>query len=542
MLRPNFEIEESEDVITEQITHRLDDRETITEVHGSDDRETITEEEVKEAINRLKNGKAAGHDNVKAEMIKTLGESGIKILTAILNKAWNLGSIPTDWEVGIIILIFKKGNARDCKNYRGITLLSIASKVYERVIESKLLKKTDKQMLDSQSGFRKGYSTQDHIFSIKEITHKLLEQKQEAYIAFLDLEKAFDCISRKKIWCLLRERNVGKKITNAIESMYKVNQNYVRIHGMQSQEFNSEQGLRQGSVLSPILFNIVMDQVMKESRERSKKLFIGYTNMQRVGISECAFADDLAIFANSQKALQQNLDIWNSVLKSKNMKTNTEKSKVMVIAHDDLSTQVHIDGHTVEQVNEFKYLGCVLDSKGKHEIEVNERINAAAKLYHALNKSFISKKEVSSQTKIKVFKTIFRPVLLWGSESWVLSKRLKSHIQAMEMKYLRRVKGVTRADKIRNDVIRSELEVEPALKIIEQNQLKWFGHLQRLNDKRQVKKVWKTRTMPKRNRGRPIVTWNKMLEDILEQRGTTLQEARQLAQDKKKWSKFVYDM
>ncbi|KAK9688562.1 hypothetical protein QE152_g35232 [Popillia japonica] len=160
--------------------------------------------------------------------------------------------------------------------------------------------------------------------------------------------------------------------------------------------------------------------------------------------------------------------------------------------------------------------GPVLDSQGNQQQEIKERIKAAAKVYALLNKSFIGRKEVSRKTKLNIFKSIYLPTLTFGAETWVLTKRQASSIQAMEMKNLRRVKGVTWQDRVRNEVIREELggqpalqlieqkgvtwqdrvrnEVireelggQPALQLIEQKQLRWFGHMSKLGENRQEK-------------------------------------------------------
>nr|CAI5833244.1 unnamed protein product [Callosobruchus analis] len=107
------------------------------------------------------------------------------------------------------------------------------------------------------------------------------------------------------------------------------------------------------------------------------------------------------------------------------------------------------------------------------------------------------------------------------------------------MKYLRKVKGMTRMDRIRNEAIREEFQVVPVLKLIEQSQLRWFGHVNRLHEERQVKKVWQAHTVPKRGKGRSRLTWNDGIGRLLEARRITTQEARGLIQDRKQWLEFV---
>ena len=122
----------------------------------------------------LKRGKAAGHDNITAEMLQNMGENGLEMLTELFNKIWEEERIPKDWEVGIVIPLFKKGNISNCSNYRGITLLSVVLEVYERIMEKRVREILDKQLKESQSDFRKGRSCQDHIFTLKQISEKIM--------------------------------------------------------------------------------------------------------------------------------------------------------------------------------------------------------------------------------------------------------------------------------------------------------------------------------------------------------------------------------
>lgn len=503
-------------------------------------REHIELQEVKNAIKRLKRGKAAGHDNITGEMLKNMGGKGVQLLTKICNMAWEEGRVPKDWEVGVIVPIYKKGDRRDCNNYRGITLLSIASKVYERILETKLSQELEPQLEQSQSGFRKGRSIQDHIFTIKQMMERISNTNYEIYQAFLDLEKAFDRISRSIIEESLFKRKIDIKLTRAIMSMYKNSRNIVRTDNMQSREFPVNEGVRQGGVLSPTLFNLVMDEVIRETRKRTSSLSVGYRNLEPIRISECAFADDLVIFARNENELRSNLRIWNEKLVEKKLKINEEKTKIMVSGKSDRKVNIELNGKAIEQVDNFKYLGVRLDSKGNHEIEINDRIDSAAKVYHSLRNSFLGKREVSLKAKMSIYRAVFVPILTFGCESWVLTKRLKSKIQSIEMKYLRRVLGVTRRDRIRNDTIREQLKVQPVAKWIENCQLRWYGHLKRMEDKRPVKRVWEAKSQKRKNRGRPKTTWNRNIEKIVEDRGLTMVQASTMAKGKKEWKKFIY--
>ena len=212
----------------------------------------------------------------------------------------------------------------------------------------------------------------------------------------------------------------------------------------------------------------------------------------------------------------------------------------MHIGKDNKSLNLKINGKNIEQVETFKYLGVLINRTGTDELEIQKRLHSTSKLYFILKNTIIGKKEISHKTKITVYKTIYRPTLMFGSESWTLNESQKSRIQAMEMRYLRKVKGKTRMDKIRNEKIREDLEVESVTDKLEIQKLKWFGHLIRMNTNRPTKQIWECRTQNKRSRGRPKQTWNDELAKILRKRETTWEEAKNIARNKKTWKKFVY--
>lgn len=520
--------------------YRQEDREEEIEFTEHYERlEPITIEEIEESIKKLKRGKSAGHDRISPEMIINLGKYGKELLLKIFNEAWEKAIVPDDWKIGVLIPIHKKGDTRDCTNYRGITLLSTISKVYEKILEEKLRTLVEDQLDEAQSGFRKGHSVQDHVFTIKQLIEK--SRTKEVYMAFLDLQKAFDSVKQTTVWDSLIQRNVPKRLINTIKSLFANNKGYVRKNNLESQSFTIKDGLRQGGVLSPLLFIIVMDDIIKATKRESKKVRMGYYRLNPVELSECAFADDLMICAPTERDLINNTKLWERELQKRNLKVNVEKSKVVYIGEENKQINITIEGKKMEQVEMIKYLGVTIHREGTDEAEINERISGASKLYHALSSSFIGKKEISRKTKMTVYKTIYRPILTYGSESWVLTNRTKSRIQAMEMKYLRRVKGITRKDRIRNEVVREELGIESIDETIENNKLKWFGHMTRMTNKRPVKIIWEARSNNKRKRGRPRKTWNQGIAKILERRGKTWDQARTMAKNKKAWAKFVHE-
>ncbi|XP_072380874.1 uncharacterized protein [Diabrotica undecimpunctata] len=110
-----------------------------------------------------------------------MGDKGIELLTKVCNRAWSKTQIPKDWEMGVILPIFKKADRSECSNYMEIILLNIPSKVYQRILEKRLLQEVDSKMEQTQSGFRKGRSIQDHIFTIKKLIQNEQNSSTELY-------------------------------------------------------------------------------------------------------------------------------------------------------------------------------------------------------------------------------------------------------------------------------------------------------------------------------------------------------------------------
>ena len=182
----------------------------------------ITIGEVKMAIKKMKNGKAAGDDNLPADIMKKLGEEEMIWLTKLINLAWTKKEVPEDWGRAVICPIHKKGDKADCNNYRGISLLSHTSKIYERVLEGRLRDIVEARLGEWQHGFRPGRGTLDLIFVLKILLEKSWEWDQPKYLGFIDLQKAFDRVPRERLWRVLQQQeyHIPMNLIEAIKSIY----------------------------------------------------------------------------------------------------------------------------------------------------------------------------------------------------------------------------------------------------------------------------------------------------------------------------------
>ncbi|XP_048002484.1 uncharacterized protein LOC125239065 [Leguminivora glycinivorella] len=179
---------------TQNLQHGAEcSRATLTK-HFTEDIPDISTYEVKQAMRQLKQYKAPGEDGITTELLKAGGRPILKELRWIFNEALFTGEIPEKWQNSMGTLFHKKGAKTSLKNYRPIALLSQVYKVFSRIITSRISRRLDEYQPKEQAGFRSGYSTVDHIFTVRQVIQKSLEYKLPLHLAFVDYEKAFDTV------------------------------------------------------------------------------------------------------------------------------------------------------------------------------------------------------------------------------------------------------------------------------------------------------------------------------------------------------------
>ena len=222
-------------------------------------------EKVKNALRRMKKGKAVGPDELPVEVWKYMGEMGIKFLTRLFNTILAGERMPKEWRRSVLIPIYKnKGEAQCCGNYRGIKLMSHTMKVWERIIEARL--KDRVEISKQQYGFMQGKETTDSMFALRILMKKYREDQKELYCVFVDLEKAYNRIPREEMWYCMRKSGIVEKYVRLVQDMYEESETMVRSAVGTTESFKVKDGLHQGSVLSPFLFAVIMDRLTNEIR------------------------------------------------------------------------------------------------------------------------------------------------------------------------------------------------------------------------------------------------------------------------------------
>ncbi|KAH1024898.1 hypothetical protein HUJ05_009734 [Dendroctonus ponderosae] len=220
-------------------------------------------EEIKQTATALKKQKITCIDEITNEMIKYGGNALMDELKDFYNKILYLQKVPSEWKDSITIPIFKKGEKTEPKNYRGITLHSTVSKLLTKILAEEV---TNTGICEEQQGFRHNRSTIDAILTLRQIAEKAIEFNKPAFMCFIDLSQAFDKVRLTDVIKLLEERKIHQNIVSIIRELNTGNHTLVKAENRTTRRIPVNTGIRQGDSLSPILFNIIMDEIITKTK------------------------------------------------------------------------------------------------------------------------------------------------------------------------------------------------------------------------------------------------------------------------------------
>ena len=544
----------------------------------------INREEVRAALVSAKTGKAAGPSGVVVEMLLASGEIGLQWMTDICNAIVREGKIPDDWRKSWIVTIYKgKGDALECGSYRGVKLLDQVMKIFERVIERRV---RERVTIDNmQFGFRSGRGTTDAIFIVRQVQEKFLAKDKELWMAFIDLEKAFDRVPREVLWWALRQAGVEEWIVTVIKAMYSSASTAVKLQDCESSEFEVKVGVHQGSVLSPLLFIIVLEELAKSFRE---------------GLPwELLYADDLVLLAESEERLLEKIKCWKHGMEAKGLRVNMVKTKVMrcqrksgqveetgkwpcgvckkgvgrnSVLCKECRKWVHFrcsglvgalkdenvnftcpkcvgrdmgeiedrrvvdlgSAGKLEIVDKFCYLGDMIGYGGGAEEASRTRVRCAWAKFRSLM-PILTMRGASAKMKGKIYRACVQSVMVYGSETWASKIEDMRRLERTERLMVRLMCGVTLKDKKCSEELLDHLGIESVLDVVRRGRLRWFGHLERMNTEDWVSACRVMEVEGRRGCGRGRKTWQECINEDMK----VLKVKREDAQDRVTWRRAI---
>ncbi|GFS18525.1 endonuclease-reverse transcriptase [Elysia marginata] len=390
----------------------------------------ILEDEVRSAKRKMKTGKATGPDGVSIELIEALEDYGTEQVTALLNNIYETGNIPADISKSIFIALPKKPGAIECEHHRTISLMSHITKILlrVRVIMMRVRNKIKPEIAAEQCGFVEGKGTTNAAFTLRVLIERALEVQKDVYLCFMDYTKAFDRVRHDEIIKKLTHLYIDGKDLRIIKNMYWEQTAAMRVEGEVSSFQKIKRGVRQGCVLSPDLFSLYSEVIMRHI-EDYPGIKVGGHN-----INNLRYADDTVLIAENESDLQKLLDVVYSESQKKGLELNSKKTEVMVISRkaNSLPVNVTVNKNKLTQRENFKYLGTLISSDGRSDTEIQARI-AQAKTTFQKMKSILTNPYVSIQTRKRVLECYIEPILMYGSEAWIITNKFKKKLEAVEI-------------------------------------------------------------------------------------------------------------
>jgi len=217
-----------------------------------------------------KNRKSYGLNNLPMEMWKFGGNELKMHMLELFNKIIDKNQMPQEWETGMVINLHKKGTKSKCENYRGITLLPTAYKLFANIITNRLNEHLEDEMLEEQCGFRKGRSCTDAIFTVQQVIEKRKEHNLPLFLLLIDYETAYDNINRDKLWEMM-DNKIPNYLLITIKCIYRNTKVTIKFNDGISEPIYINKGVRQRCGLSPVLLNIYINKIIQEFKIVIKK-------------------------------------------------------------------------------------------------------------------------------------------------------------------------------------------------------------------------------------------------------------------------------
>ena len=444
----------------------------------------FSKKEFKNVIETLKTGKSEGYDSICNEMIISSPDVILELLNNFMNICLEKSMVPDSWIFELISLIHKKGNQTDLGNYRGICVSSALLKILCSLLNNRIqLFCTENGLINkNQIGFQKNCRTTDHIFTLKTLVKKYVTIGEEKlFTCFVDFQKAFDSVWHKGLFHKLYNNGISGKSLSLIFNLYSKTQCAIKGNNGITDFFRYSKGVRQGCPLSPILFNLYVNDLFNIIDQNSTPdVYLKESNK----INALMYADDLVLISRSKEGLQRQIDALQEYCQKWKLDINIKKTKTMIFNRGNkiIKADFNVAGVKIENVKSFTYLGFTISAKNCSFQSVMDDLSVKANKAIFALKNKIKLSRLPVKLAIKIFKSQIVPILLYGSEVWGPYMNLdyctwdKTATERVQTQFLKRVLGCNLQTS--NNMARADTGCRPLITIIIQRFISYFKSVQ----------------------------------------------------------------
>ncbi|BHF76026.1 hypothetical protein SprV_0501912400 [Sparganum proliferum] len=389
---------------------------------------------------------------------------------------WRQGEVPQDFKDETIVHLYKrKGNRQLCDNHRGISLLNIAGKIFARILPNRLNDHLERGLLpESQCGFRRNRRTTDMSFATHQPHEKCQEMRTHLYSTFVDLTKAFDTVNREGLWKIMQKFGCPELSQSLMFSAML----------MDAYSDDCHPGIR-------IAYR-TDGQLLNQQRMHFQ------SRVSTTTVHELLFADDCALNTTSEEEMQRSMDLFSAACENFGLVINTQKTVVMhqppppntATQRPPNAPQFSVNGTQLHVVENFPYLGSTLSRNTKIDDEVANRISKASQAFGRLRSTVWNRHGLQLSTKLKMYKAVILPTLLYGAETWTVYTKQARRLNHFHLSCLRRILRLNWQDRIPDTDVLERTGILSIYTMLRQMQLRWSGHLVRMDDERLPKRLF----------------------------------------------------
>ena len=522
------------DIFTQDSTHPLPD------ITPQKLKEEITFFEVEKAVNKLKNNKSPGCDNINAELLKYGPTIVFDIIANILNKAAETGDKPIEISLGHLVPLPKPGKPKGpVKNLRPIILLSVLRKVLAIIIVNRTFETIRKEIKVTQAAYSPGRSTTELVFTFKTLIEQAVcAEDLTVHLLLLDMSRAFDTIDRGILLNDLKEI-FEPDILHLISLLLVDVQIQVKHKNKLGNTFTPNIGSPQGDCASPIWFIYYLHKALQSNQvESPRDITIDvshdhtYTKSdkhkitpkgQKAYLIDQQYADDASWITTSEKSKESVKQTTPQALKNKNLYVNEDKT-------EDFS----VSRQSQDDWKNCKLVGSLLGNA--EDIRRRKQLACAA---FAKNKSSLCSKAINLNTRLRIFEALISSIFLYNSEIWTLNYSDKRKIDTFQRSFLRQI---VRRKWIKNKHLYKKCNSKPWSETIQFRRLKWFGHMLRLPSEAPARLAFEEANVKevKKLRGGQPLTWIRTVKSDFKTIDVSLGDAIKIAEDRKGYDELVY--